>query len=148
MNLSHIIMVFFCRAPRFLLKQMMHANPDKNLLYNHLQNLKPRIGVDPKPPTATLLPLRPKSCLPKMRQQELVVTPEHQVSAFVGLNCLWKDLFIVFRGGCRQAEGWYGKLWSKDHDHLVFHGKQNRWWSLKVTQLTYTCFKVKGTFIL
>ncbi|XP_060585737.1 regulator of G-protein signaling 22-like isoform X3 [Ruditapes philippinarum] len=65
-------------APRFLLKQMMRTNPDKNLLYHHLKHLKHSVAVDPSPPTASLLPLRPKSCLPRMKPQEPVIAPQIQ----------------------------------------------------------------------
>ncbi|KAL4236453.1 GTPase activator [Mactra antiquata] len=65
-------------APRFLLKQMMRTNPDKNLLYHHLKHLNTPAGVDPSPPTASLLPLRPKTCHPRMREPE--VTPQDLVT--------------------------------------------------------------------
>ncbi|XP_053393937.1 regulator of G-protein signaling 22-like isoform X3 [Mercenaria mercenaria] len=65
-------------APRFLLKQMMRTNPDKNLLYHHLKHLQHPAGIDPNPPTASLLPLRPKSCLPRMKVQEPVIAPQIQ----------------------------------------------------------------------
>ena len=75
MHINRIEYVYF-RAPRFLLKQMMRTDPDKNLLYQHLKRLKPPSSVDPNPPTATLLPLRPKTCQPKMRQEFSVTSFE------------------------------------------------------------------------
>ncbi|XP_052776517.1 regulator of G-protein signaling 22-like isoform X2 [Mya arenaria] len=65
-------------APRFLLKQMMRTNPDRNLLYTHMKHVKTPAGIDPSPPTASLLPLRPKSCLPRVRQQETSITFQDQ----------------------------------------------------------------------
>ena len=43
--------------------------------------MNPPAGIDPKPPTASLLPLRPKSCHPRMRQTEIVITPQERVMA-------------------------------------------------------------------
>ncbi|XP_070194884.1 regulator of G-protein signaling 22-like isoform X2 [Littorina saxatilis] len=61
-------------APRFLLKQLYKSNPARYQQYQeqHL-NLLPRKEVYPNPPTMTLLPLRPKSCYPKLQQHRIVV---------------------------------------------------------------------------
>ncbi|XP_052256163.1 regulator of G-protein signaling 22-like isoform X3 [Dreissena polymorpha] len=77
-------------APRFLLKQMMRSNPDRNLLYQHLKHMKAPSGVEPSPPTAPLLPLRPKSCLPRIRKPELTISP-HVVHSLPGFQPVITD---------------------------------------------------------
>lgn len=57
------------RAPSFILKQELKVNPNKHYLYHQqkkIQNPKLEL-VYPNPPTATLLPLRPKTCIPRVR---------------------------------------------------------------------------------
>ncbi|XP_033738546.1 regulator of G-protein signaling 22-like isoform X2 [Pecten maximus] len=54
-------------APRFLLKQSLKSDPAKNELYHNMSLLRLSTdGVHPNPPTTKLLPLRPKSCVPKI----------------------------------------------------------------------------------
>ncbi|XP_060077454.1 regulator of G-protein signaling 22-like [Ylistrum balloti] len=54
-------------APRFLLKQSLKTDPAKNELYHNMSLLRlNNDGVHPNPPTTKLLPLRPKSCVPKI----------------------------------------------------------------------------------
>ncbi|XP_069127158.1 regulator of G-protein signaling 22-like isoform X2 [Argopecten irradians] len=54
-------------APRFLLKQSLKSDPTKNELYHNMSQLRLNTdGVYPNPPTTKLLPLRPKSCVPKI----------------------------------------------------------------------------------
>ncbi|KAK3091838.1 hypothetical protein FSP39_023074, partial [Pinctada imbricata] len=62
-------------APRYLLKQMTTTEPDKNQLYHNLKRMKSEdtISPYPNPPTATLLPLRPKSCMPRIRQSPQII---------------------------------------------------------------------------
>ncbi|WAR24165.1 RGS22-like protein [Mya arenaria] len=78
LNIQNLIAEPLVLAPRFLLKQMMRTNPDRNLLYTHMKHVKTPAGIDPSPPTASLLPLRPKSCLPRVRQQETSITFQDQ----------------------------------------------------------------------
>ncbi|KAK7502187.1 hypothetical protein BaRGS_00006551 [Batillaria attramentaria] len=59
-------------APRFLLKHLLHTNPNKYYQYQQQMNMKPPPEVYPNPPTMTLLPLRPKSCLPRAQHQIIV----------------------------------------------------------------------------
>ncbi|ESO87501.1 hypothetical protein LOTGIDRAFT_235002 [Lottia gigantea] len=60
-------------APRFLLKQLMKSNPKKYYLYHHQHLLNERkIDTDPNPPTKTLLPLRPKSCHPRIHTTPVI----------------------------------------------------------------------------
>lgn len=89
-SVSTLFLLFY-RAPRFLLKQLMRSDPDKNLLYHHLRHLKHPAGVDPSPATASLLPLRPKSCLPRMTLKEPVIAPQHQV----GSAQLWLEFTLL-----------------------------------------------------
>ena len=73
--LATFVRVFILfRAPRFLLQQSLKAQPEKNPLYqqqkvmNHQQR---RNGeVYPNPPTISMLPLRPKSCMPRLTEDE------------------------------------------------------------------------------
>ena len=61
----------------------MRTEPDKNLLYQHQKLLKPYSGVDPNPPTVNLLPLRPKSCHPRMRNGAIDLSkPEIEVNDY------------------------------------------------------------------
>ncbi|XP_062622308.1 regulator of G-protein signaling 22-like isoform X4 [Saccostrea cucullata] len=56
-------------APRFLLKQVQYKKPEENYLYQNLKQVKAQdSSVNPSPHTATLLPLRPKSCMPRIQQ--------------------------------------------------------------------------------
>ncbi|KAK6179499.1 hypothetical protein SNE40_011844 [Patella caerulea] len=60
-------------APRFLLKQLMKTNPEKYYLYHHQQLLKQtKTDVNPNPPTKSLLPLRPKSCQPRIHTTPII----------------------------------------------------------------------------
>ncbi|XP_064626526.1 regulator of G-protein signaling 22-like isoform X3 [Lineus longissimus] len=58
-------------APRFLLKQKLHTDPNKNPLYLNQRHCRPKTAKDngpfPDPPVISLLPLRPKSCAPRLR---------------------------------------------------------------------------------
>ena len=58
----------FHRAPRFLMKQKVKIHPEHNLLYNQQKKLKPKPDPFPHPPVVSLLPLRPKTCLPRKTQ--------------------------------------------------------------------------------
>ncbi|KAL8596666.1 hypothetical protein ACOMHN_032608 [Nucella lapillus] len=61
-------------APRFLLRQLLRTNPAKYRQYQEQRlNLMPPREVHPHPPTITLLPLRPKSCHPKMERHQVAV---------------------------------------------------------------------------
>ena len=61
-----IIHCFHCRAPRYLLKQRAKVNPDQNFLYHHQKAMINLPETYPNPPTISLLPLRPKTCMPKL----------------------------------------------------------------------------------
>ncbi|XP_077991279.1 regulator of G-protein signaling 22-like [Glandiceps talaboti] len=56
-------------GPRFLMKQAFRVIPDTNYLYKRQKNLqKPLVtSAYPNPKTVTLLPLRPKSCKPRIK---------------------------------------------------------------------------------
>ncbi|ELU18295.1 hypothetical protein CAPTEDRAFT_185777 [Capitella teleta] len=56
-------------APSFILKQELKVNPNKHYLYHQQKKIQnPNLElVYPNPPTATLLPLRPKTCIPRVR---------------------------------------------------------------------------------
>ncbi|XP_078317133.1 regulator of G-protein signaling 22-like isoform X10 [Crassostrea virginica] len=63
-------------APRFLLKQAQYKRPEENYLYQNLKQVKAQEGgVNPSPHTATLLPLRPKSCMPRIQQSVSLQPP-------------------------------------------------------------------------
>ncbi|XP_056017621.1 regulator of G-protein signaling 22-like isoform X5 [Ostrea edulis] len=56
-------------APRFLLKQVQYKKTEENYLYQNLKQVKAQEhSVNPSPHTASLLPLRPKSCVPRIQQ--------------------------------------------------------------------------------
>ncbi|XP_046585614.1 LOW QUALITY PROTEIN: regulator of G-protein signaling 22-like [Haliotis rubra] len=59
-------------APRYLLKQMAPSNPDRYYLYHHQQLLKRKKEVYPNPPTAVILPLRPRSCMPRTQHTAVI----------------------------------------------------------------------------
>ena len=63
--MRHIVYLFI-RAPRFLIKQEMNTKPNRNYIYNQQLKLKSVVTADHEPKTATLLPLRPKSCMPRL----------------------------------------------------------------------------------
>ncbi|GFN79075.1 regulator of G-protein signaling 22 [Plakobranchus ocellatus] len=52
-------------APRYLLRNLMRAHPEKYKEYNEMKACQPPQESDPFPQTAPLLPLRPKSCCPR-----------------------------------------------------------------------------------
>ena len=56
------------RAPRFMIKQQVHVNPDRHYLYHHLKLIQPSESPYPNPPVTPLLPLRPKTCIPRVRK--------------------------------------------------------------------------------
>lgn len=55
-------------APRFLLTQLRTTDPNRHALYQNLMHLKAKTDAYPTRPAAKLLPLRPKSCIPRFRQ--------------------------------------------------------------------------------
>lgn len=63
-------------APRFLLKQAQYKKPEENYLYQNLKQVKAQDNsVNPSPHTATLLPLRPKSCMPRIHHSVSLQPP-------------------------------------------------------------------------
>ena len=64
------------RAPRFLLNQESHVHPEQHYLYHHQQKMQPAHfhTTYPNPPTITLLPLRPRTCLPRTKRREAAPT--------------------------------------------------------------------------
>ncbi|XP_063968049.1 regulator of G-protein signaling 22-like [Lytechinus pictus] len=63
-------------APRFLMRETYQQNQSSNYLYIRQQLLtKPGPAPYPDPPTVTLLPLRPKSCCPRLRSFSLDSEP-------------------------------------------------------------------------
>ncbi|KAH9499861.1 hypothetical protein Btru_076784, partial [Bulinus truncatus] len=54
-------------APRYLLKHLHQTHPEKYYLYNQMKSSLPVKESDPFPHTQELLPLRPKSCCPRIR---------------------------------------------------------------------------------
>lgn len=60
------------RGPRFVLKEQQKVNPNKNYLYQQMQRFKnPKLEVVyPNPPTVALLPLRPKTCIPRVKREQ------------------------------------------------------------------------------
>ncbi|CAH1803041.1 unnamed protein product, partial [Owenia fusiformis] len=68
-NMAEPLVLYW--GPRFLLNQKCKVKPEKNELYKHQKLIsgkdKPRgSSVYPNPPTATMLPLRPKTCMPRV----------------------------------------------------------------------------------
>ncbi|XP_033123615.1 regulator of G-protein signaling 22-like [Anneissia japonica] len=55
-------------APRFLMREHYKCNPTKNYLYHRQQLNRPKSIPNPEPKAVTLLPLRPKTCMPKMKK--------------------------------------------------------------------------------
>ena len=55
------------RAPRFLLKQNTQSTLERNYEYLQQRELQRPTEVYPNPTTVSLLPLRPKSCMPRMK---------------------------------------------------------------------------------
>lgn len=79
-------LIKYCRAPRFLLKQAQYKKPEENYLYQNLKQVKAQDNsVNPSPHTATLLPLRPKSCMPRIH---------HSVSLQVILGAILMDRWL------------------------------------------------------
>jgi hypothetical protein len=76
-SLGFVIKLNFYRAPSFLLKQDQKVNPNKNPSYYQQQkNNRPKFElVHPNPPTVALLPLRPKTCLPRVRERAAGAAP-------------------------------------------------------------------------
>ena len=75
-----VVHVFYIsRAPRFLLKQQTRCFPERNLLYQNQQILRPSTTCSsyPDPPTIALLPLRPKTCAPRLRSQQSATKNNH-----------------------------------------------------------------------
>ncbi len=70
MNISILCLCVHCRAPRFLLRQESSVNPLKNQMYLHQREITNQPTAHPTPPTISLLPLRPKTCVPRLRQQQ------------------------------------------------------------------------------
>ncbi|XP_078610938.1 regulator of G-protein signaling 22-like isoform X2 [Branchiostoma floridae x Branchiostoma japonicum] len=55
-------------APRFLLSQRRHTNMDQNYLYYRQKLNRPKSAeIDPQPRTITIIPLRPKTCIPRVK---------------------------------------------------------------------------------
>ncbi|KAI8501602.1 GTPase activator [Branchiostoma belcheri] len=55
-------------APRFLLSQRRHTNMDQNYLYFRQKLNRPKSAeIDPQPRTITIIPLRPKTCIPRVK---------------------------------------------------------------------------------
>lgn len=70
--------VSFIRAPRYLLKHLLQTHPEKYYLYNQMKSSLPAKESDPFPHTQELLPLRPKSCCPRIRTGPGVVEVSFQ----------------------------------------------------------------------
>ncbi|XP_029418631.1 regulator of G-protein signaling 22 isoform X3 [Nannospalax galili] len=88
-------------APRFC---VTHSSSTKyasaELKFWHLRQEKPRKDVDPFPQMATLLPLRPKSCIPQIpevQREEISLvqlsnkSPKKSLRGSIGSQKLWKS---------------------------------------------------------
>lgn len=87
------------RAPRFCVthtSSTKHASAE--LKFWHLRQEKPRKDVDPFPQMATLLPLRPKSCIPQLSEMQ------------VGCPAILWSLKMLMLGFCTLALKFYHKL--------------------------------------
>ena len=72
----------FCRGPRFLLRQNVSAQPEKHFLYQQQQNFIQPADPYPNPPTISLLPLRPKTCMPRVPSRAPEAEPKQlQISS-------------------------------------------------------------------
>uniref|UniRef100_A0A2C9JRT5 RGS domain-containing protein n=2 Tax=Biomphalaria glabrata TaxID=6526 RepID=A0A2C9JRT5_BIOGL len=72
-------------APRYLLKHLLQTHPEKYYLYNQMKSSLPAKESDPFPHTQELLPLRPKSCCPRIRTGPGVVEeePEKNITSLI-----------------------------------------------------------------
>ncbi len=61
------------RAPRFQVSQQTKINTDQHYLYQQQKLLTAKtVESFPKPSVSPLLPLRPKTCMPRFRQDSLL----------------------------------------------------------------------------
>ncbi|ELK08642.1 Regulator of G-protein signaling 22 [Pteropus alecto] len=100
-------------APRFCVTHscsIKHASAELKLW--HLRQEKPRKDVDPFPQMATLLPLRPKSCIPQISDTKVKTMADDDLGGYDMENLL-QSLYVENRAGffftkfCEHSENKY-----------------------------------------
>ena len=72
------------------MKQNVKIYPEQNVLYNQQKKMKPKPDPFPNPPVVSLLPLRPKTCMP--RKQQALETPRESLQIEDALKAVTKVL--------------------------------------------------------